>query len=313
MADYDFLPASNGSGDAALAHITDIRTAPAATIKVDTVTNFPSKFIGTWGTLGSDGYITAASARNFKGHVSGADLIIDAMEAGSTDGGNTIGQVVIIKPTTGWANRVAAFIKNATNFGTPEAVTFGAVTAGAVGATSAAISGNETVGGTLVVSGVFTPSGGFAAGIIPTGAYADNSVTAPKLSTDALYLGHTLKTSNFSTSSTTVVAVTGLGVTVTIPAGGRKTKITVMCSAITAVSIATQSVSIWDGTVGSGTQIAQMNVNQSDGGNNTGMCLSIIVAPSAGSKTYNVGLLTNAACTFTGSSVAPAMILVEAV
>lgn len=159
MAQEDFLSVSNGSGDAALMHIETDRLTGATTIDVDTVTNVPAKFIGTYGTLGPNGLITDATRRNFRGHTSGGNLIIDAFEPGSTDAGNTAGQVVIIKPTTGWANRIATFIQNAKNFGTPEAVWFAAITAasaalsGALSAASAAISGALTVGGNLEVTG----------------------------------------------------------------------------------------------------------------------------------------------------------------
>lgn len=148
MAQEDFLSVSNGSGDAALMHITADRLSGATTIAVDTVTNVPTKFIGTMGTLGANNLITSATKKDFRGHVSGGSLVIDAFEPGSTDAGNTIGQVVIVKPNTGWANRVADFIKNATNNGTPQNLWAAIVTAA-----SAVLSGNLSVGGTLTVTG----------------------------------------------------------------------------------------------------------------------------------------------------------------
>lgn len=159
MADYDYLPASNGSGDAALMHITAPRLTGATTLTVDSIVNVPTKFIGTAGTPLATGFIDPATAINFKGHTSGSNLVIDSFEPGSTDAGNTAGQIVIIKPTSGWTNRVASFIKNATNFGTPEAFWVAALTAasaaitGALSAASAAISGAVTVGGNLTVTG----------------------------------------------------------------------------------------------------------------------------------------------------------------
>lgn len=160
MADYDYLSASNGSGDAALMHVAAPgRLVGATVIPVDTVVNVPAKFIATVGTLLASGLIDPATAINFKGHTSGSTLVIDGFEPGSVDAPNTAGQVVIIKPTTGWSNRVAAFIKNATNFGTPENVWFSAITAvsstlsGALSAASAAISGALTVGGNVTVTG----------------------------------------------------------------------------------------------------------------------------------------------------------------
>lgn len=175
MADYEHLPASNGSGDAALMGITAERLTGATTIAVDSVANVPAKFIGTYGTLDADGLITSASKRDFKGHVSGANLVIDGFCPGSTDDGNTIGQVVIVKPSTHWANLVAQFIKNATGFGTPENIFAAAISAvsatlsGALAVASAAITGNLTVGGNVEVTGTSR--------VIPASVASGNPIT----------------------------------------------------------------------------------------------------------------------------------------
>lgn len=153
---YDHLPVSNGNGDAALMNITAVRLTGATTIAVDTVANVPAKFIGTYGTLGADGFITAASKRDFRGSVSGATLTINAFEPGSVDAGNTIGQVVVIKPTTGWGNRVASFIKNMTGLGVPENVTVAGLTA-----TTITVGGKDIA--QLTPSGIIVPFGGAAA------------------------------------------------------------------------------------------------------------------------------------------------------
>lgn len=108
VLDYTYLSVSNGSGDAALMHVTGTRLTGATTIAVDGVTNVPAKFVATYGTLGSDGLITPSSKRDIAGHTSGGALVIDAFLPGSTDGGNTAGQVVVIKPNTSWADTMAA-------------------------------------------------------------------------------------------------------------------------------------------------------------------------------------------------------------
>lgn len=123
MANYDFLSASDGTGDASLMHITATRIVGATAITVDTVVGVPAKFIGTSGNLLSSGLLDPTTVTNFRGHTASGALQIDAFEPGSTDKGNTATQVVIIKPNTGWANRVATFIQNATGLGTPEAHT----------------------------------------------------------------------------------------------------------------------------------------------------------------------------------------------
>lgn len=143
MAEYDYLSVSNGSGDSPLITVQTDRLAGVATIDVDTVANVPTKFIGTWGTLGANGLITPSTKRDFRGRVVGADIVIEAMEPGSVDTGNVTSQIIVIKPNTGWSNRVATFIKNITGLGTPEPVTVS----------------NATVGGTLGVAGATTLTG----------------------------------------------------------------------------------------------------------------------------------------------------------
>lgn len=150
MADYDHLKVSNGSGDAALMHVqAPARSIGGTVITVDSVTNVPAKGIGTYGVLASSGFIDPTTKRDFKFHVgTGNTLVIDGFEPGSTDNGNAVGDVVVVKPNTPWSDMVAGFIQNATNLGTPEAVTFAAITAA-----SATFSGNLTVTGNVAVTG----------------------------------------------------------------------------------------------------------------------------------------------------------------
>lgn len=153
MSDYNYLPVSNGSGDASLMHLTANRSIGSTVLTVDSVVNVPADFIGTVGTLLSTGFIDPTTKTDFKGHVSGATLVIDAFEPGSTDTGNTSSQVVVIKPNTGWANRVATFIKNMTNFGTPENVTVADLTATDVSTGTLEASGAVHLSGATEVSG----------------------------------------------------------------------------------------------------------------------------------------------------------------
>lgn len=147
--DLDYLSASDGSGDAALAHVSAIRTTGSTTLEVDSVNAFPQKFIGTYGTLLPSGLIDPTTKVDFLGHLSGSDIEIDAFEPGNPDAGNIEGQVVIIKPTTGWSDRVAAALQNFTGLG--DAVPLVASTL--------AVSGNATVGGTLSVAGPISGAG----------------------------------------------------------------------------------------------------------------------------------------------------------
>lgn len=159
MADYDYLLASSGAGDAALMHVEADRLTGSATLVVDSVVNVPSKFIATVGDALPSGFIDPTTKIEFKGHVSSGDLIIDGYLNGSTDAGNTSGQIVVIKPNTSWANLIADFIRNATNLGTPEAVTFTTITATAITASSLTTSGNGTIGGNVTVTGNITIAG----------------------------------------------------------------------------------------------------------------------------------------------------------
>lgn len=106
MADYKNLKASDGTGNAVLATITNNRAVSGTILEVTSVENWPNEFIVMTGTLDANGYIEAASATEMKAHLTGADIEIDSFEPGYTDVGNTSGQVAIIKMTTSWADDI---------------------------------------------------------------------------------------------------------------------------------------------------------------------------------------------------------------
>jgi len=141
-------------------------------------------------------------------------------------------------------------------------------------------------------------------------------VSASKLATNAILLGYNQITSNFTSASTTPAAVTGLSATVTIPAGGRRVKITCHVQDVgTNTGGATVILSIWDGTVGSGTQIgATRNTSPTAGALHAAQVIAVPSAPAAGSKTYNIGLQTDNGSNsafIEASAISPAFILVE--
>jgi len=105
VIDTKYLRGSDGTGSAVLAHVSVNRLAGATTLKVDNVDNWPPFFIATSGKLNPAGYIIESTKKEFRGHLQGVDIIIDGFEPGFTDEGNTTDQVVILKQTTGWANR----------------------------------------------------------------------------------------------------------------------------------------------------------------------------------------------------------------
>lgn len=138
------------------------------------------------------------------------------------------------------------------------------------------------------------------------------SVDATKLSTGAIYLGHASKITNATTTSATPVAVAGLSLTVTVPIGGRNVKLTFTANSVYGTVASFITVSIWDGTVGSGTQVGSFTANPTSAGQQLTANGSVIVSPGAGSKTYNVGLQTSAGtATLVGGSTTPAQLIAE--
>ena len=143
------------------------------------------------------------------------------------------------------------------------------------------------------------------------------TASAPTLSTTAITLGYTEITTSATTTSTTTVQATGLSVTVTIPAGGRKIRVSAYIPrALHNLGTGYFVGELWDGTVGSGTRLVDSPYFQSGTANSGGnLFLSRVVTPSAGSKTYNVGFYGTTANTtaITVSATSPAYIHVEAV
>ena len=110
MASIDLIRASNGSGDAVKATVTNARVISSTTLQVSAITNFPSKFIATVGSVDGTGAFVPASVTVFLGHTSGGNIEIDSFAPGYTDIGNTPGQIVVLKPTTAWANEIGSVL-----------------------------------------------------------------------------------------------------------------------------------------------------------------------------------------------------------
>lgn len=151
---------------------------------------------------------------------------------------------------------------------------------------------------------------------VTTSKIADSNVTAEKLSTSAIKLGYAQVTSSIaSTSSMSAVAQAGLSATVTVPPGGRSVKITAYISRLNTSTAPKYSyLSLWDGAVGSGTQISEASVLVSTaGGQGTAATVMAVATPSPGSKTYSVGLAADGSSSsqIVASASAIAFILVE--
>lgn len=157
--DYSYLQVSDGNGDAALMHVEADRSIGATTIEVDSVSNVPQLFIATYGTLLPNGKIDPETKRDFYGHLDGTNLEIDGFCPGSTDSGNTTGQVVVIKPNTSWSDLVATFIANLTGNGTPENITAAELAANDIEADNLTLAAQLAVGGSATITGNITISG----------------------------------------------------------------------------------------------------------------------------------------------------------
>ncbi len=123
MASIKLIKASDGSGNANLATIQSTRSPAASTIIVNTVLGINAAgFAGSMGTphtftdpVTSETItvISAATCVDFTGHVDGANLEIDTIAPGYTDLGSAVGDIVIIRPTTQYANNLASVLETA--------------------------------------------------------------------------------------------------------------------------------------------------------------------------------------------------------
>lgn len=125
MASIEQIKGSDGSGNANLATVQSTRAPLASTIIVDTVLGInPAGFAGTMGTphtftdpITSETItvISEATAVDFTGHVDGSNLEIDDIAPGYTDAGSEVGDIVIIRPTTQYADNVAEVLEESHN------------------------------------------------------------------------------------------------------------------------------------------------------------------------------------------------------
>lgn len=122
MGSIQKIKASDGSGDAQLATVQSTRSPGSSTIAVDTVAGIPAEFMGSMGTphtftdpVTSEEItvISEATAVDFSGHVDGSNLEIDTIAPGYTDAGSSVGDIVIIRPTTQYADNVAEVLAEA--------------------------------------------------------------------------------------------------------------------------------------------------------------------------------------------------------
>lgn len=116
MQSIAYIPGSNGSGNASLMTVQNVRSSGASDILVNTVIGVPNQFFGSMGaphtftdpvTGETITLISEATAVDFAGHVDSGKLVIDAIAPGYVDTrGSLVGDVVVIRPTTEWANNI---------------------------------------------------------------------------------------------------------------------------------------------------------------------------------------------------------------
>lgn len=121
MASIDLIKASDGTGNASIVTVQADRSPGASTIIGNTTQGLPSPFYASMGephtfidpVSGEEiTVISEATAVDFKGEIDGTNLEIDAIANGYLDTrGSKVGDIVVIKPTTEWADNVAAVLE----------------------------------------------------------------------------------------------------------------------------------------------------------------------------------------------------------
>lgn len=141
-----------------------------------------------------------------------------------------------------------------------------------------------------------------ADGGVTTVKIADGNITAAKLSSSAITLGYAQITSDFSSTNTFDTDVTGLSTAVTIPAGGRRIKITAYCRNFSGNGLVQVLIKNAGGTA-LGTAVGNPA--------GQGVIAMAMDTPSAGSQTYKVAISQSSAGTMVYRGTA--WILVEAI
>lgn len=139
MNEIAYLKASNGSGEPPRASVTVARSSGATTLTVDSLTNWPPKFVATSGILNvTTGILNPATVRVFKGRIQSGKIEIESFAPGYTDTGNAVGDVVVLKPNTLWADIIAnSFEAIGVSIDTDGSLTSAAITESAAGTKTA--------------------------------------------------------------------------------------------------------------------------------------------------------------------------------
>lgn len=156
-------------------------------------------------------------------------------------------------------------------------------------------------------------------GVINNTSIATNGVSGANLATTAIGLGYAQITSAFTSTTTPgYTDITGLAVTVTVPAGNRNLKITVFGSKVKSSQAAGNTVAV---AIVEGSTVLQAGAYDTPVTSYSEIMnvVAYVAAPSAGNHTYKAQFSQSAAGTFTmagataptASNGGPSFILVE--
>lgn len=110
--DLQHLRASDGTGEAVLAHIQTVRNPGSTVLDLDNVDNWNTKAVIITGTPAANGFVSPVGMKVMYGHLSAGDFIIDGYAPGYVDNGNTTAEVAIVKMTTSWADTLIDLLDN---------------------------------------------------------------------------------------------------------------------------------------------------------------------------------------------------------
>lgn len=125
-------------------------------------------------------------------------------------------------------------------------------------------------------------------------------------------LGYAQVTGNSTYTSTTAVQLTGLTLTVTVPPqiGNHLLYLEAFLPSFGNSATAFNDLSVWDGVVGTGTQVARTETYDSTATGNISIAAKIYLSGVSGSKTYNVGISSSSGTvTVNASATAPAFLV----
>lgn len=286
------------------ARATGTRAAAGVSLACDNLAGWPtaSKVHFVTYQVNSSSNPVAGTQLDCSGIVSGNTIgsftVIDG-----TDLGNAVGDYVEMIPTAAWGQDLSDALTSTHNRsgGLKSGLTIPTPTL-----TTPAIAD--------FTSATHTHATNAMGGILTASAFANNAITAALLATNAILLGSVSYTSTNSTASGSAVLLTGVTLTVTIPAGGRGVMILLHCpSAANTNANRTSIFGIWDGTVGSGTQLQAATLSTTNAAANNSLTTFAFVTPSAGSKTYNASYQTDGAGTLAVNASATAPVIMLAV